>query len=127
MIESLAPSAVGTGAGRGDYIREVNGVSYLLQQRRGNGWLRAGVPNTYLLEKRDGTRVTFSLPPVACSEVRSPAESLFHALLLGVAMIYLVTGGAVWWMRPDRAGAWALLLFCSTMAVQLSTQSPQLM
>ena len=36
-------------------------------------------------------------------------------------MIYLVTGGAVWWMRPDRAGAWALLLFCSTMSVQLAT------
>ena len=53
--------------------------------------------------------------------MRSPTESLFHALLIGVAIVYLVTGGAVWWMRPDRAGAWALLLFCSTMAVQLAT------
>jgi len=121
VIESLAPSAAGTGASPGDTILEVNGVSYLLQQRQGNHWLRAGVPNVYLLEKRDGRRITFALPPVPCTEVRAPAESLFHALLLGVAMIYLVTGGAVWWMRPDRAGAWALLLFCSTMAVQLAT------
>ncbi len=121
VIESLVPSAVGKGASQGDRILEVNGVSYLWQQRQGNGWLRAGVPNVYLIEKRDGQRITFELPPVPTAEARIPAESLFHALLLVVAMIYLVTGGAVWWMRPDRAGAWALLLFCSTMAVQLAT------
>jgi len=121
VIESLAPSAAATGASPGDFIREVNGVSYLLKQREGNGWLREGVPNHYLLEKRDGTPLRFSLPPVPCRETRSPTETLFHALLIGVAVIYLVTGSAVWWMRPDRAGAWALLLFCSTMAVQLAT------
>jgi len=121
VIESLSASAADTGASPGDTILEVNGDSYLYQQRQGNDWLRAGVPNVYLIEKRDGRRITFALPPVPCAEMRTPADTLFHALLLVVAAIYLVTGGAVWWMRPDRAGAWALLLFCSTMAVQLAT------
>ena len=121
VIEGVAASAAEAGASPGDSVLEVNGVSYLYQQRQGSHWLRAGVPNVYLLEKRDGRRITITLPPVPCAETRAPTESLFHALLLVVAMIYLVTGGAVWWMRPDRAGAWALLLFCSTMAVQLAT------
>ena len=68
----------------------------------------------------DGS-IRFSLPPVPASVTRTPIDTLFHALLLVVALIYLVTGGAVWWMRPDRSGAWALLLFCSTMSVQLAT------
>ena len=121
VIESLAPSAAGTGASPGDFVLEVNGVSYLLQQRQGNDWLRAGVPNVYLLEKRDGRASRSRCRRFRAPRCALPAESMFHALLLVVAMIYLVTGGAVWWMRPDRAGAWALLLFCSTMAVQLAT------
>ncbi len=121
VIERVSASAAEAGASPGDSILEVNGVPYLYQQRQGSHWLRAGVPNVYLLEKRDGRLITLTLPPVPCAETRAPTESLFHALLLVVAMIYLVTGGAVWWMRPDRAGAWALLLFCSTMSVQLAT------
>ena len=75
VIESLAPSAVGSGASPGDRILEVNGVPYLLQQREGNHWLRAGVPNAYLLQKRDGQQVRVSLPPVACAETCAPPPS----------------------------------------------------
>jgi signal transduction histidine kinase len=121
VIEEPTPAAAAQGVSPGDFIREVDGVPYMLKQREGNAWLRAGVANRYVFERRDGTRYSVALAPVPCRETRAPSESVFHALLLGVAMIYLVTGGAVWWMRPDRAGAWALLLFCSTMAVQLAT------
>ena len=44
----------------------------------------------------------------------------FQILLLGLAALYVVTGAIVWWVRPERRGAWALLLFCSTLAVQIS-------
>jgi signal transduction histidine kinase len=120
-IETLTPAAAGAGASVGDRILQVNEVPYLLQQRAGNGWLRAGVPNRYLLEKSDGRRIAFELPPVPASEKRAPMETFFHGLLLLVALVYLVSGAAVWWMRPDRQGAWALVLFCSTMAVSLAT------
>ena len=93
-----------------------------ISSARAVDWLRAGVPNVYLLEKRDGRRITVTL---AAGSVRRDARAdrvrCSTRSLLVVAMIYLVTGGAVWWMRPDRAGAWALLLFCSTMSVQLAT------
>jgi signal transduction histidine kinase len=51
----------------------------------------------------------------------APAELLIHGLLVAVALIYLATGGLAWWLKPDRTEAWALLLFCSAMAAQLST------
>ncbi|HEY8153996.1 MAG TPA: ATP-binding protein [Myxococcota bacterium] len=121
VIESLAPSALGTGAEPGDRILEIDGSPYLYKLREGSGCLQAGVPNEYLIQKPDGKQLRFSLPPVPAGETRTPVDTLFHALLLVVALIYLVTGGAVWWMRPDRSGAWALLLFCSTMSVQLAT------
>jgi signal transduction histidine kinase len=121
VIEALAPSAAGSGAAPGDRILEVDGVPYLYQLREGNDHLRAGVANEYLVQKPDGRLLRFSLPPVSVRVTRTPIDTLFHALLLLVALIYLVTGGAVWWMRPDRSGAWALLLFCSTMSVQLAT------
>jgi signal transduction histidine kinase len=46
---------------------------------------------------------------------------MIHGLLVAVALVYLVTGGVAWWLKPDRTEAWALLLFCSAMAAQLST------
>jgi signal transduction histidine kinase len=50
-----------------------------------------------------------------------PSALLIHGLLVAVALIYLVTGGVAWWLKPDRAEARALLLFCCAMAAQLST------
>ena len=37
------------------------------------------------------------------------------------AAFYLVIGSAAWWLKSDRSEAWALLLFCCTMAAQLAT------
>ena len=65
IIQALGPGAAEAGADAepGDRILEVNGESFRLVLRRGCGWLRAGVSNTYLLEKRDGRLVSVDLPP----------------------------------------------------------------
>ena len=105
----------------GDQIISVNGRDYLEALREGTEWLRAGVPNAYALEKRDGTRILADLAPEPASWVVTPLLTLLHGLLALVAAIYLITGGLAWWLKPDRPEARALLLFCCTMAVQLAT------
>jgi hypothetical protein len=51
----------------------------------------------------------------------APFADLLHTVLLLIAISYLVIGFAVRWNKPDRAEAWALLLFCSMMAVLVAT------
>jgi signal transduction histidine kinase len=82
--------------------------------------LLLGVPNRYLLERPDGTRYQVSLPPVPVTETHGELSMLFHGLLILVSLIYLGTGAVVYWLRSDRPGAWALLLFCSAVATQLA-------
>ncbi len=120
VIQWLSPAAAATAAEVGDRVLEVNGEPFLSARQRSLADLREGVATTYLLRKRDGSRLTVRIPPISAAEARTPLSLLFQVLLTLVAAIYLVTGGTVWWLRPDRAGAWALLLFCSTVAVQLS-------
>ncbi len=121
VIQSLAPSLAGGEMEGGDRILEINGQPYGNVAHRSRAELRAGTPNRYLLEKRDGRRISVELLPVPAAEMRSGGDLLLQVVLIIVAAIYLASGGIVWWLRIDRAGAWALLLFCSTMAVQLST------
>ncbi|MDH3211131.1 MAG: ATP-binding protein [Myxococcales bacterium] len=122
IVEGLGPSlaAAGTEVEPGDRLLEVNGRQFLVEYRRGPGWLEAGVRNTYLFEKRDGRRFRVDLLPESMQAMTTRLMVLMHALLLLVAVIYIATGGVVWWLRRDRPGAWALLLFCSTMSVQLA-------
>jgi signal transduction histidine kinase len=117
----LHPTAAEAGAEPGDLIVSVNGRPYVEVLRRGSDWLRADVPITYEFEKPDGRRLTAELRPVPATWSLTPGIRLCHGLLLLVAAIYLVTGGAAWWLKPDRPEARALLLFCCTMAVQLAT------
>ncbi|MDH3520998.1 MAG: ATP-binding protein [Myxococcales bacterium] len=124
VIARLAPSALGSAAQVGDVILEVNGAPYGEVLQRGSGWLRAGVRNAYLLEKRDGSRVVAALAPEPIGWALTPRALLLHGMLLAVALIYLVTGGTAWWLKPERAEGWALLLFCCTMAVQLASTMP---
>jgi signal transduction histidine kinase len=121
VIQRFSPAAAGSAAEVGDRVLEVDGEPYLEAIQRSRIELREGVANAYLLEKRDGSRLTVRIPPVSATAIRTPLSVLFHVLLTLVALIYLGTGGAVWWLRAGRAGAWALMLFCSTVAVQLAT------
>ena len=121
VVESLFDVDPGSAVDRGDELIAVNGVPIVWALNHGIDWLEAGVPNRYLIRKSDGRRITVDLPPVPVSEIAMPGMTLVHVLVLLVAMIYLAIGAAVWWLKPDRSEAWALVLFCSAMAAQLST------
>jgi len=121
VIHEVAPSAQGSRLAAGDVVVAMNGRPYAEVLRRGTGALDPARPNTYVVEKDDGERVEVELAPVSLAWNQTPMVTLLHALLLVVAAVYLVTGGAAWWLKPDRTEAWTLLLFCCTMATQLST------
>jgi signal transduction histidine kinase len=108
VIMWLAPEAAGSAASVGDRLLEINGEPYLKVVQRGKAGLREGLANEYLLEKRDGTRLSVSLAPVPAARPRTPLSTTLHVLLILVAVIYLATGGVVWWLRPGRAGAWSV-------------------
>jgi signal transduction histidine kinase len=121
VIEWVAPAAAAQGLEPGDRILELNGRPFTAYTHSVVAELRPGQPNHYVFEKPDGSRLEAELLPIPEEEARSTLSVFFHLLLVLVAAIYLATGGAVWWLRPGRSGAWALLLFCSTVAVQLAT------
>jgi signal transduction histidine kinase len=127
ILQSLSPAAVGRGAEPGDFVLEVNGEPFPRANQRGIDWLRPGVPNAYLIEKRDGRRIEVTLPPEPVSWFLTPAMLGLHGLLLLVACVYLATGGIVWWLKPGRPAAWALLLFSCVLSVEVaSTMSTDL-
>jgi signal transduction histidine kinase len=121
VIETVLADDARLQVERGDELIAVNGVPYVWALRRGIDWLKPEVPNSYLIETAEGQRITVELPPEPLSKAAMPAIAVVHVLVLLIATIYLSIGGAVRWLKPDRAEAWALLLFCSTMAVQLSS------
>src|SRR5215510_7813667 len=121
VIHEVAPSAQGSGAEPGDVIVAMNGRPYHEVLREGTRDLDPAHPNTYLLEKRDGRRIEVTLAPEPIAWAQTPTLSALHALLVLAAAFYLVIGSSAWWLKSDRSEAWALLLFCSTMAAQLAT------
>jgi len=120
-VETVVSRDQGSPVERGDQLVAINGVPFVWELRRGDAWLTPGVANTYLIEKPDGRRITVDLLPASIADIRLPGITVIHGLVLLVAAIYLVIGGAVWWLKPDRSEAWALVLFCSAMSVQLAT------
>ena len=121
VLSNVSETGIEAGVRSGDRLLAVNGDSISRVARRGIDWLDVDVANAYLIEREDGERYIAELTPVPFTEVRGTATVLFHFLVVLVAGIYLVTGGAVWWLRPGKSEAWALVLFCSAMTVQLST------
>src|SRR5262249_25698502 len=119
-VHSVLPSGGAAGVAVGAHVLELNGQPFLPLAHRSRGALRPGVVNHYVFERPDGERFARDLAPVPCAENRSEVDVLVHALLLLVALIYRGTGTIVYWLRPDRSGAWALLLFCSALSVQLA-------
>ncbi|MBW2498349.1 MAG: GAF domain-containing protein [Deltaproteobacteria bacterium] len=83
--------------------------------------LEAGVANDYRFRKPDGRIVRARLEPVLDEHVEKPGDVLLHLGLLLVSSLYLAIALAIWWSRSATAEAWALLLFCSTMSVLLSS------
>ncbi len=120
VVAWVHPAAVGAGIERGDRIVELNGEPYAAGPALPARSFRSGVPNRYGFETRNGEWLELDLYPVPARELRTPFTMLLHVVMICVAFVYLITGGAVWWLKPGRPGAWALLLFCSAMGVQLS-------
>jgi len=121
LVDEVSPDASDSAASRGDLILEMNGRPFYEVLREGPDALDPAVPNSYLLEKPDGTRVEAMLAPEPVAWMQSGRRTALHALMVIVAAMYLLTGASAWWLKPDRGEAWTLLLFCSTMATQLAT------
>jgi signal transduction histidine kinase len=121
VIHTLAPSARGSLASPGDVILAMNGRPFHEVLRSGPASLDVSRPNTYELEKQDGRHVLVTLAPEPVAWTQTPTLVALHALLVLVAGLYVVTGVGAWWLKPDRAEAWTLVLFCSTMAAQLAS------
>jgi len=119
-VQSLSPEAVQAGVAVGDRVISIDGVPTLRRMRWG-GSLSAGTSNVYQVEQRDGQTLTVTLAPTATAAADEPFAELLHTALLLVAILYLAVGGIVWWNKRDRAETWALLVFCSMMAVLLAT------
>jgi signal transduction histidine kinase len=121
VIHEVSPSAQGSGAEPGDVIVAMNGRPYYEVLRAGVAQLDPARSNTYLLEKRDGRRIEVTLAPEPIAWTQTTSVTALHALMVLAAALYLVTGAAAWWLKPERTEAWTLLLFCCTMATQLAT------
>jgi signal transduction histidine kinase len=118
IVQDPGPAAA-AGVEAGDRLLTVDGASIYRFILNPSDVLHLGRPNLYEFE-RGGRHYTVALKPKICSIATIPTwwAALYAGLLL-VSVIYLTIGFVVWRLRPDRAEAWALVLFCSTMSAQL--------
>ena len=105
----------------GDFLLEVDGTPYFDVLGRVPDFVKEGQPNTYKVRSPEGDEREVTLLPEPIGWALPFKIKLAHAGLMLVALIYLVTGSAAFYLKPDRADAWALSLFCSTMAVVFTT------
>jgi signal transduction histidine kinase len=120
IVQETTEEALAQGVEPGDRLVALDGVPVMRVFGRARDFLQLGVPNTYLLEKRDGTRIHVELLP------QPPQAPSLHARALSIAIVcvglaYLVIGIGIWRLKSERAESWALLLFCAVVATQLFT------
>jgi len=122
IVDIPSPEARAAGIEAGDRVLEVDGrrLLDLVLNSRGET-LSPSTANVYTIEKTDGRRLTVALAAVSPEYTRNVGSLMLLLAVLLVSFFYLAVGGAVYWNKPDRAEAWALLLFCSAVAVQLAT------
>ncbi|MEE2664642.1 MAG: ATP-binding protein [Myxococcota bacterium] len=121
LVEWSTPEAREAGIERGDRLVEIDQRRVWSALRTGGEFLQPGVRNEYRVEKRDGRSLIVSLLPARAAFDWRYGQTLMHLGLLVVALLYVCMGGIVWWNRPDRAEAWAMMLFCSMMAVEVAS------
>ncbi len=120
MVQWRSPEAAAAGVEVGDRLLTVDGEPFVRWVRTRARDLRPDRPNRYGIRKPDGRVREVVLPPVPPGDGAGAFFRLLQLGLLGVASVYLLVGGAVWRLRPDRADSWALCLFCSMMAAELA-------
>ena len=119
VVHAMSDVAVAAGIESGDQLLSVDGIPAI--QAIWEPTLETGVVDTYRVLKPDGSILTASLAPVLAGDVDSTSDALLHLGLLLVSSLYLVVALTVWWTRQASAESWALLLYCSTMSVLLSS------
>jgi len=121
LVEWSTPEAVEAGIERGDRLVAIDQQRVWTALRSGAEFLKPGVRNEYRVEKSDGSELVVSLLPAPASFDRRYGQTLMHLGLMLVALLYVCIGGIVWRSRPDRAEAWAMMLFCSMMTVEIAS------
>jgi len=119
VVHAMSASAADAGIEVGDHLVSVNGVPAI--QVLWEMELEEGVPAAYQFKKPDGSKLSVSLEPVSAEDLDQLSDVLIHLALLLVSSLYLVIALVVWWTRQASREAWALLLYCSTMSVLIST------
>jgi len=119
VVHAMSDSAAAAGIEKGDQLVSVDDVPAI--QVLWEMDLEDGVAGRYQFKKPDGSELVTSLEPVLAKDVDKPSDVLIHLALLLVSSLYLIVALAVWWTRQASADSWALLLFCSTMSVLIST------
>jgi len=119
VVHAMSASAAAAGIEKGDQLVSVDGVPAI--QMLWEIELEEGVAQTYQFRKPDRTELFATLKPVPAGAVDEPSDVLIHLALLLVSSLYLVVALVVWWTRQASAESWALLLYCSTMSVLIST------
>jgi signal transduction histidine kinase len=115
----MSEPAMQAGVELGDHLVSVDGVPVI--QVLWESTLSTGVAGEYRFQKPDGSTLEVSLFPAAAADVEKSSDVLIHLSLLLVSSLYLVIALVVWWTRQASAEAWALLLYCSTMSVLISS------
>jgi len=119
VVHAVSERAAEAGIEEGDQLLSVDGRPAI--EAIWAPALEQGVLAEYRFQKPDGRTLSVSLEPVLAEHVEKPSDVLLHLGLLLVSSLYLVIAMAVWWSRQATREAWALLLYCSTMSVLLSS------
>ena len=121
IVQSAANEATSWGVEPGDRIVSVDGVPILRLLRDSADHSKSDSSHTYVFEKRGGERIALRLSDVDPEFAHRPLDIVFNVALVLVSVVYLLIGSAVWRSKYERGEAWAFMLFCSSMAVELSS------
>ncbi len=120
IVQGTSPEAAQKGIKAGDRLIAFDGNLLGSFTSRGRMALTEGQTNVYTIEKSNGRRLDIPLAPQPPGSI-GPVSTILQMAILGVGLVYLTIGMAVWRSRPGRVEAWTLLLFCSAMATALFT------
>jgi len=120
IIQGVTPEGTRQGIKPGDRLVAFDGRPIGSWRSGGRLALIEGQTNLYTIEKTDGRQLDVRLEPKPPGAI-GPVSAILQLAILGVGLVYLTIGLAVWRSRPGRVEAWALLLFCATMATALFT------
>jgi signal transduction histidine kinase len=120
LVSAVTPEGASAGVERGNRVLAVDGQP-IRDWYRERGWqrMRADTPLRYRIEGRGGVVRELSLLPAARRTFYEQFLVPTFAAVSLVGLAFLLMGGLVWRLKPDRAESWAFLLFSCCMATTL--------